>query len=354
MTDSNKDFQDEVLRLREEVSKYQAWFRAIDEHDPFDFWFKDVNSNYNYVNPHFAKNMGQNKQRLEETPIAELFKKDKYRRVRALDQKIMSDGYMNRVVPCDVSGKLEMHEEHRFVVKGEDGKPIGLGCFAFEVTEKSLAEETLHQAEKLANLCSWRWSAETNSLISCSEQMADFLGVSLTEAFEVFPRRSELLVVEEDKDALKPVEDRINGTSDGSYEIEYRIRRQDGQLIYVREKAEPFATENSTSVEYIGVMQDITEQKAAESALKTVNEDLERKVLSRTSELQIAKESAEKSNQIKTQFLTSMSHEIRTPLNGVLGMRQLLSRTNLNESQRYYIDVMEQSGRRVNATSFSQ
>jgi len=324
MTESNNALKNEVIRLREQVAQYAAWFRAIDDNSKFDFWFKDADSNYRYVNPHFAKNMGRDKCQLEESPLDAIFDNDKYNRVRKLDKKVMADGYLNRVVPCDASGKLEMHEEHRFVVKDDDGAPIGLGCFAFEITEKSLAEETLHYAEKLAKLCSWRWSAESNTLISCSEFMADFLGVSLTEAFQLFPKRFETLVLPEDRVLFKVVKDRINGVSQTGYEIEYRLRRKDGAIIYVRETAEPFSTDDNTA-EFLGVMQDITHQKAAEHALQMANENLESKVLNRTAELQTAKDLAEKSNVAKTLFLANMSHELQTPLNAIVGFSDFMA-----------------------------
>lgn len=323
MAVQNKQSKTEVEILRAQVQQYKAWFRAIDEHAKFDFWFKDADSNYTYANPHFAKNMGREKTQLQDTPINEIFKGERYERVRTLDKQVMADEYLNRVIPCDASGTLEMHEEHRFVVKGNDGTPIGLGCFAFEVTEKSLAEETLDQAEKLAKLCSWRWSAETNALISCSEQMADFLGVSITEAFALFPKRFQTLVIPEDRHLYKTIKERINGTSKSSYEIEYRMRAPDGNIVYVREKAEPFSASNNAD-EYLGVMQDVTEQKAAELALKLANESLESKVLSRTAELEIAKDKAEKSNEAKNMFLASMSHELRTPLNAIIGFSDLM------------------------------
>ena len=134
-----------------------------------------------------------------------------------------------------------MHEEHRFAVKDEMGNSIGLGCFAFEITDKSIAEQTLQQAEKLAKLCSWRWNAQTNTLISCSEHLADFLGVAPTETFKVFPNRLDTYVLDVDKPAFQPVLDRMKGSSNGSYEIEYRIRKADGTIVYVLEKAEPIS-----------------------------------------------------------------------------------------------------------------
>lgn len=54
---------------------------------------------------------------------------------------------------------------------------------------------------------------------------------------------------------------------------------------------------------------------------------------------------AEARDQTKSEFLAAMSHEIRTPINGVLGMAQMLQRTSLDNTQRYYSDVIISAGK---------
>lgn len=54
-------------------------------------------------------------------------------------------------------------------------------------------------------------------------------------------------------------------------------------------------------------------------------------------------EVARKANMAKSNFLATMSHEIRTPLNGMVGVTEILSRTDLSHHQLHYVSLISRS-----------
>ena len=77
-----------------------------------------------------------------------------------------------------------------------------------------------------------------------------------------------------------------------------------------------------------------------------ITRDITEKV-EKEEELERAKEAAEKANKAKSQFLANMSHEIRTPMNGVIGAIELFKDSELNEEQKNFLNIMEDSAERL-------
>lgn len=64
----------------------------------------------------------------------------------------------------------------------------------------------------------------------------------------------------------------------------------------------------------------------------------------KNSELQIAKEKAEKASKARAEFLSTVSHELRTPLNAINGITHLLLEENPKPSQMNYLNSLKFSG----------
>lgn len=96
----------------------------------------------------------------------------------------------------------------------------------------------------------------------------------------------------------------------------------------------------------VGIRADITDRVEAEGALRTARDALAEQAQSLrklADELEESRRRAEEAGAAKSRFLAMMSHELRTPMTGLLGMIELLTRTDLDSEQTGFVDIMRSS-----------
>ena len=130
------------------------------------------------------------------------------------------------------------------------------------------------ETERLAKLGHWEWDEVADRCIYCSEELARLHGVSVAELLD---RATSL---EADLEWVHPDDrQRYRAMSDelleyrGDLEIEYRLLQPDGTYLEVREVQTPVLDEHGALVRSIGFVQDMTERKRAELAIRQSQEE---------------------------------------------------------------------------------
>lgn len=106
----------------------------------------------------------------------------------------------------------------------------------------------------------------------------------------------------------------------------FGIRRRGRAPRIVQVTSKPISDSDGATIGGVGTLVDVTAGADAEAAMSE------------------ARDRATHASRLKSESLAAMSHEIRTPINGVIGMTDLLLKTDLDSRQREYAEIVRSSG----------
>lgn len=127
------------------------------------------------------------------------------------------------------------------------------------------SEEKLAQAQHIAHLGYWERDLETNR-IQWSDETYQILGLQPQESPIRFNQFEELLHPEDHDSVKQAIAKAIEGGP--RYDMEYRIVRPDGEIRFIHSQADIVKSKSGQPLHMFGTVQDITEQKRAEQALR--------------------------------------------------------------------------------------
>ena len=153
----------------------------------------------------------------------------------------------------------------------------GVACFSRDITDKKLAEEKLRkfdthlaEAQRLAKLGSWNFDI-VNDRLTCSDELYSLFGTdkkSFTETYRSFTE----LVDEKDRQLVLQTIQHTQETAE-PFTIEYSITTPKGDKLIMQEHGYGERGANGKVIRLFGTVQDITERKRNEEAVKLALEE---------------------------------------------------------------------------------
>jgi PAS domain S-box-containing protein len=194
-------------------------------------------------------------------------------------------------------------------------RPGGLDVYLRDIDDRKKAEQALRESEErlklaqlIAHLGSWELDIVANRL-SWSDEVYRIFGFGPQEFGATYQAFLET-VHPEDRAAVDSTYSASLREGRDSFEIEHRIiRKSIGEIRTVHEKCQHVRDQSGSVARSLGMVQDITERKQAEEALRAAN-------------LQLAE-----ADQRKNEFLAVLSHELRNPLSPIRNSLYILDRT---------------------------
>ncbi|MDP5169507.1 MAG: ATP-binding protein [Bacteroidia bacterium] len=215
---------------------------------------------------------------------------------------------------------------------------------ALDITSKSLAEQEIKDLEAgfskayhLATIGTWRYLIAENTFI-WSDHAIQVMGFSPENTPKSWEEFMGSIHPDDVQSLLKSFEE---GTLALSYDVTLRMIHQP-EIRWIRFVSQTYQHEKRPYAYSSGILQDITPQKVSELTIKSLNQDLEKKVKERTQQLS-------QSNKDLEAFAYTVSHDLRAPIRHIMGFANLLDRyvpQGEEKAQEYLANIMT-AGKRM-------
>jgi PAS domain S-box-containing protein len=157
-----------------------------------------------------------------------------------------------------------------------NGEPERMVGMAVDITDRKLAEQRVHESEERFRLVAntapvMIWTTGTDKLCNyVNKPWLDFTGRAFEQ--ELGSGWAEGIHSEDVVNCLKTYTEAFDKRE--QFEMQYRLRRHDGELRWVLDIGVPRFNQDGSFVGYIGSCIDVTERKRAEEALSTIGRRL--------------------------------------------------------------------------------
>ncbi|MFH1983371.1 MAG: response regulator [Pseudomonadota bacterium] len=335
---SNREaLEKEIERLRQEVRELKAAdmarhesenrYRAVLEAAPDPVIVYDLEGKVTYLNPGFTRVFGWSLEELSGREIHFVPKENIPETLEAVKRVKRGE----KIVSMETrrltkEGRILDVEGYSSTIIDRDGHMIGSVVALRDVTASKRMAIAMQESEKRYRLL---MEASPDAVVVYDAQgRVTYANPAFEKTYgwplkKLIANRMDNVPPHELEKARSAVEKTLAGEN-----VLYEAQRltRDGRLLDVQLKSAVFKDVQGQLAGLIVIHRDITLRKKAEEALKK-------------------RESAEAATRAKSEFLANMSHEIRTPMNAIMGLTELMLRTELTEKQKEYLRKVQISSR---------
>lgn len=313
------------------------------EHLPVHLVLKDKEGRFTFVSQSFCDLVRLSYDDIIGKTDFDIFPQESARKFVEDDQAVMQTGQVfNDVEETEFpDGKCSHMQVRKAAIREANGDVVGVQGIFWDVTDEYVRRKELQRIESRAhalinaaldavlivdseghvldaNPASELILGYTQDQVAMHPPIGEIMQTSVMQTGE---RRSDGPQTKSEFHRKTPINKVLKECT--GRRIEVKLRRRDAVWFDAEISAHPLTVDDSQG--WAIFIRDISRRKRFEQ------------------ELRDAKDIAEQANATKTEFVANVSHELRTPLTGIMGLQELLGRTDMDRRQQNYIELSKVS-----------